>query len=124
MVAIGASTGGPEAVAAFLEGFGAGTVPCVVAQHMPVGLAAELAASLTRRLHRPVGVAEDGTLLCPGHVLMLPGGSDGDQYRPQGFLVGEVGPTHAQGVAVEQQREWEEKMVATATKRAGCPFAM
>ncbi|MFC7555614.1 chemotaxis protein CheB [Pseudoroseomonas wenyumeiae] len=78
---VGASTGGPEALLAFLAGCGAVPVPCVVAQHMPVGLAPELAGWLARKLDRAVLAATDGRALVPGSVTVLPGGCDGALVR-------------------------------------------
>jgi len=78
---VGASTGGPDAVGAFLEACGALPIPCVVAQHMPVGLAPSLAEALGRRLGRRAVVATDGMVLPPGLVAVLPGGQDGALVR-------------------------------------------
>jgi two-component system, chemotaxis family, protein-glutamate methylesterase/glutaminase len=86
VVAVGASTGGPDALAAFLRGFGTCGLPCVIAQHMPVGLAPELAAALQRGLGRAVCVAEDGMALPAGTVALLPGGMDGALVRRPGGL--------------------------------------
>lgn len=97
VLVIGASTGGPEALAAFLEGCGPLPIPCVVAQHMPMGLAPELASVLSRRLSRPVVVAEDGMALSSGLVALLPGGSDGALVRraATGALALRLAPTAA-----------------------------
>jgi two-component system chemotaxis response regulator CheB len=78
---VGASTGGPEALLALLEACGALPVPCVVAQHMPVGLAPELAGWLARKLGRAVTAATDGLVLTSGLVTVLPGGCDGALVR-------------------------------------------
>ncbi|MBO1073297.1 chemotaxis protein CheB [Roseomonas marmotae] len=98
VVVVGASTGGPEALAGFLEGCGPLPLPCVVAQHMPAGLAPELAASLGRRLGRAVVVAADGLALAPGMVALLPGGHDGALVRrPTGLalrLLASASPAH------------------------------
>ena len=86
LLVVGASTGGPDAVGAFLEACGALPIPCVVAQHMPVGLAPSLAEALGRRLGRRAAVATDGMALPPGLVAVLPGGWDGVLVRRAGGL--------------------------------------
>jgi two-component system chemotaxis response regulator CheB len=78
---VGASTGGPEALLAFLVGCGAVPLPCVVAQHMPVGLAPELAGWLSRKLDRAVMAATDGQTVVANSITVLPGGSDGALVR-------------------------------------------
>jgi two-component system chemotaxis response regulator CheB len=81
VLVVGASTGGPDAVGAFLQACGKLPIPCVVAQHMPAGLAPSLAEALGRRLERRVTVATDGMALPPGLVALLPGGQDGALVR-------------------------------------------
>lgn len=81
LLVVGASTGGPDAVGAFLQACGPLPIPCVVAQHMPVGLAPSLAEALGRRLGRRAVVATDGMALPPGLVAVLPGGRDGALVR-------------------------------------------
>ncbi|MBE9606522.1 chemotaxis-specific protein-glutamate methyltransferase CheB [Acetobacteraceae bacterium H6797] len=81
LILIGASTGGPDAVAALLGAAGAMPVGCVVAQHMPEGLAPEFARHLAARTGRTVRVADRGDSPEPGVVLVLPGGTDGHLVR-------------------------------------------
>jgi two-component system chemotaxis response regulator CheB len=73
-VAIGVSTGGPNALREVFSGlqpdFG---VPVVVVQHMPAGFTAEFAKSLDRICPLEVKEAEDGDLLRPGRILIAPG---------------------------------------------------
>ena len=81
VVVVGASTGGPDAVAAFLGACGALPVPCVIAQHMPADLAPDFAAHLARRTGLPAVPAADGGALAAGAVAVLPGGTDGALVR-------------------------------------------
>jgi two-component system chemotaxis response regulator CheB len=81
IVVVGASTGGPDAIAAFLGACGVLPVPCVVAQHMPADLAPDFAAHLARRTGLPVAPALDGATPAPGVVAVLPGGTDGALVR-------------------------------------------
>lgn len=82
LILIAASTGGPDALAALLAASGALPVPVLIAQHMPKGLAGELAALLTRRAGWPVRVAEDGQALHAGMAALLP--TDGVLLRSMG----------------------------------------
>jgi two-component system chemotaxis response regulator CheB len=76
IVAIGISTGGPNALrevfAALPQDY---TVPTVVVQHMPAGFTAEFAKSLDRICPQEVKEAEEGDIVKPGRILIAPGGS-------------------------------------------------
>lgn len=72
LVLIAASTGGPDALATLLKASGPLPVPVVIAQHMPVSLAPELATLLARRAGWPVRVAADDQPLRPGEATLLP----------------------------------------------------
>lgn len=88
LVVVGASTGGPDALALLLAGAGPLPVPLVVAQHMPADLADDLARHLSRRLGEPVVVGTAGMPLRPGEVVIIPGSSDGHLARAgEGFTL-------------------------------------
>lgn len=74
LVAIGASTGGVEALITVLSRFPPNCPPTVIVQHMP----ATFTRSFAERLNRicPANVAEacDGAPLAPGHVVLARGG--------------------------------------------------
>lgn len=75
LLAIGASTGGPQALATVLEGLGGRlSVPVVVTQHIGQGFSSALAQSLTQRCGLPVHEAMDGQWLVPGEVYLAPAG--------------------------------------------------
>jgi two-component system chemotaxis response regulator CheB len=75
LVAVGASTGGPAALATVLRGLPAGVpVPIVVVQHIGPGFDAALAAWLDETTPLPVRLAADGQPLVPGEVLVAPAG--------------------------------------------------
>jgi len=69
LVAIGASTGGPDAVAAVLRALPAATPAAVVViQHVDRAFAPGLAEWLGKKTGLGVGCARDGDRLRPGHV--------------------------------------------------------
>ena len=74
LVAIGASTGGPRALAEVLAGLPAGfDAPIVLVQHMPASFTRQLAGGLERRTALAVRVAQRGAILEPGTVWIAPG---------------------------------------------------
>jgi two-component system chemotaxis response regulator CheB len=75
VVAIAASSGGPQALDILLSGL-PGNLPAAVliVQHMPVGFTASLAERLNRRSALAVREAQDGDELRPGRVYIAPGG--------------------------------------------------
>ncbi|CAH2605459.1 Protein-glutamate methylesterase/protein-glutamine glutaminase of group 2 operon (plasmid) [Rhodovastum atsumiense] len=75
IIAIGSSTGGPQALPEVLGRLG-GRVhqPIVVTQHMPASFTAMLAEHLGRRTGIPTVEACDGMRLEPGRVHLAPGG--------------------------------------------------
>lgn len=75
VVAIGASTGGVEAIAAILSEFPENCPPTVITQHMPQAFTKSFAERLDRRCKPKVGEAADGAPLLPGHVYLAPGGA-------------------------------------------------
>jgi len=74
VVAIGTSTGGPNALAEVLPRFGNDfPVPIVVVQHMPPIFTRLLAERLASRCAIAVEEGRAGALLCPGHAWIAPG---------------------------------------------------
>ena len=74
-MAIGVSTGGPQALAQLLPVFVRDCpVPIVVVQHMPPMFTRHLAARLSGKFDLHVCEGEDGGKLQPGHVYIAPGG--------------------------------------------------
>ena len=73
-VLVGSSTGGPQALAAFVRALRVPPpVPVVVVQHMPAGFTAMLADHLGRLGGPPAAEARDGELLQPGRIYLAPG---------------------------------------------------
>ncbi len=75
IIAIGSSTGGPQALPEVLSRLG-GRVrqPIVVTQHMPAAFTAMLAEHLGRRTGLPTVEARVGMRLEPGRIHLAPGG--------------------------------------------------
>jgi two-component system chemotaxis response regulator CheB len=74
LLAIGCSTGGPEALSRLLSGFPADLpVPVVVVQHMPPVFTRQFAARLDRQHKVRVVEAAGGETLEPGTVYIAPG---------------------------------------------------
>lgn len=75
LVAIGASLGGPRALAALLRGLPPGFgAPIAVVQHIADGFTEGLASWLAAETHHDVHEARDGEPLAPGVVLLAPTG--------------------------------------------------
>lgn len=73
LVALGASTGGTEALRCILEAMPAAAPPMVVVQHMPEAFTRPFAERLARTCAVEVRQAEEGDRLRPGLVLVAPG---------------------------------------------------
>ena len=74
IVAIGASTGGVEALIAVVSRFPENCPPTVITQHMPGTFTKSFAERLNRSCAARVCEASDGAPLVPGHVYLAPGG--------------------------------------------------
>lgn len=74
IVAIGASTGGTEAIFEVVKEFGTDIPGIVVVQHMPPGFTAMYAKRLNDQCRIQVKEAETGDRVMPGHMLIAPGG--------------------------------------------------
>ena len=74
IIAIGISTGGPDALRVVFSKLDADLkVPIVVVQHMPPGFTSEFAKSLDRICPLDVKEAEDGDAVQPGRILIAQG---------------------------------------------------
>ena len=73
LIAIGASTGGVEAIRAVLSELPADCPPVVIAQHMPAGFTGRFAARLDELCALTVQEAEDRMVLKPGHAYVARG---------------------------------------------------
>lgn len=88
IIAIGISTGGPDALRVVFSKLDADlSVPIVVVQHMPAGFTNEFAKSLDRICPLDVKEAEDGDLIQPGRVLIAQGNKHLEVERKGGSVV-------------------------------------
>jgi len=75
ILAIGSSTGGPQALFAFLKGIPLNPgLPVVITQHMPATFTSILAEHIAKTTGWPCSEGEDGIPLTGGRVFLAPGG--------------------------------------------------
>ena len=76
IIAIGSSTGGPQALAKLVAEIGPAMsrVPVVITQHMPATFTTILAEHLAKASNRPAAEAVDGEVLRGGQIYVAPGG--------------------------------------------------
>jgi two-component system, chemotaxis family, protein-glutamate methylesterase/glutaminase len=73
LLAIAASTGGPAAIQAILQGLGSDfRLPTLVAQHIARGFVEGMVAWLNRTTPLPVHIARPEEQLLPGHIYLAP----------------------------------------------------
>lgn len=73
LIAIGASTGGVEALHHILPAFPQNCPPTVVVQHISAAFAPAMAQRLDRQCVATVALIESGVPLLPGHIYIAPG---------------------------------------------------
>ena len=74
LLAVGSSTGGPQALFSFVQALGAGLrVPAVLTQHMPPAFTPMLAEHLGKLGGAPCAEARDGEILEAGRLYLAPG---------------------------------------------------
>jgi len=73
IIALGASTGGTEALREIIEALPPNAPPVVVVQHMPEGFTTAFAKRLDSLSRVEVREAVNGDILAPGRVLIAPG---------------------------------------------------
>jgi two-component system, chemotaxis family, protein-glutamate methylesterase/glutaminase len=73
VIAIGASTGGTEAIKDVLMGFAPDTPGVMIAQHIPKAFSTPFARRMNACCRMAVCEAEDGQQVLPGHVYIAPG---------------------------------------------------
>ena len=105
LIAIGSSTGGPQALFEVVGALKGVSMPIVITQHMPATFTTILAEHITRQCGVPTTEAKDGEVLAPGRAYVAPGNyhmvvaSDGgrlvlkiNQQAPENFCRPAVDP--------------------------------
>jgi two-component system chemotaxis response regulator CheB len=92
VVAVGASTGGTEAIREVVGRLPAGAPGVVIVQHMPAGFTKLFAERLNELCRLEVKEAEEGDRVMPGRALIAPGGQHLRVRRSGGLYLAEVGP--------------------------------
>lgn len=88
VILIGASTGGPRALAELLPALTLATeAPILIVQHLPLGFTQSLAENLQRQSEWPVLEAEPDQPILSRHIYLAPGGRHLTlKYQPPGTL--------------------------------------
>jgi two-component system chemotaxis response regulator CheB len=73
LIAVGASTGGIEAIREFLLAMAPDAPGIVIAQHIPKAFSAPFAERMNRSCQLTVSEAQDGQQILPGHAYIAPG---------------------------------------------------
>jgi len=73
LIALGASTGGPEALRHVLQELPAHCPPILITQHMPAGFTRSFVQRLDKLCALHIHEAQDGEPVLPGHVYLAPG---------------------------------------------------
>jgi two-component system, chemotaxis family, protein-glutamate methylesterase/glutaminase len=81
VIAIGASTGGTEALRFFLRNFPAGKPGILITQHMPAGFTKSFAENINMITEITVKEAEDGEPVLNSHAYIAPGGKHMEVVR-------------------------------------------
>lgn len=92
IIAIGASTGGTEAIREVVTRFPANAPGTVIVQHMPAGFTRLFAERLNSLSAMEVKEAEDGDRVMQGRILIAPGGLQMRVVRSGGVYRAEVKP--------------------------------
>jgi two-component system, chemotaxis family, protein-glutamate methylesterase/glutaminase len=87
LVAIGASTGGVEALKVVLTGLPADCPPILITQHMPPRFTTAFAARMNKECPMRVSEAQQGDVIEPGHAYIAPGSHHLEVARQGGRLV-------------------------------------
>ncbi len=115
VIAIGASTGGTEAIAAILPLLPAGMPPILITQHIPSVFSATFAERLKRISKLDVREAKDNDTLHAGLALVAPGGFHMLLERSGGSYKVRV----KDGPLIQYQRPSVDVLFASVAKAAG-----
>lgn len=115
LIAIGASTGGTEAIKDVLTQMPANAPGIVITQHMPPGFTTSFAARLNGLCQIAVQEAKHGERILPGHAYIAPGGKQ--------FSIGRSGANYTcvvdDGEPVNRHKPSVEVLFLSVAKIAG-----
>jgi two-component system, chemotaxis family, protein-glutamate methylesterase/glutaminase len=115
ILAIGASTGGPQAIEAVLSRLPPTAPGTVIVQHMPAGFTASFAKRLDSVCAMEVREAKDGDVIAQGLALVAPGNLHLVVQRSGSQWIARV----KDGPAVHHQRPAADVLFHTVAKAAG-----
>jgi two-component system chemotaxis response regulator CheB len=115
LIAVGASTGGPEAVRILLSSLPKDSPPVLVAQHMPAGFTRAFANMLDRECGMEVREAAAGDLIKPGLALIAPGGRHLTLRRAAGHFIADI----TSGPLVSRHRPSVDVLFESVAKEVG-----
>lgn len=115
IIAIGASTGGTEALREILEKMPPNSPPIIIVQHMPAHFTKSFAKRLNELCAIEVKEAEDREILSPGKALIAPGNMHMELSRSGAVYYVKLN----QGPTVYHQRPSVEILFNSAAKYAG-----
>lgn len=115
VIAIGASTGGTEAIKELLLALPSNTPPILIVQHMPQYFTKSFANRLNELCKMEVKEAEDNKLVTPGKVLIAPGNKHMLLKRSGAVYKTEI----IEGPLVHHQRPSVEVLFKSVAKNAG-----
>ena len=95
LIAIGSSTGGPEALKEVLTRLPANCPPVLIAQHIPAAFSGPFSRRMDGCSEVTVCEAEDGQAIFPGHVYVAPGHSHLRIERANSGLICRLGKDDA-----------------------------
>lgn len=119
VIAIGASTGGCEAIVSVLSAFPPDAPGTVAVIHMPEGFTKSFAARLDRLCAVRVSEAKDGDRVVPGHVLLAPGGLHTEVMRSGAMTTVRV----RNGEAVSRHRPSVDVLFQSCARELGANAA-
>jgi two-component system chemotaxis response regulator CheB len=115
VIAIGASTGGTEAIEEILAHLPADMPGILIAQHIPPGFSRAFAERLNQCCPMPVSEATDGDRVLPGRALIAPG----DHHMVLREAAGEYRVAITDGPMVCYQRPSVDVLFSSVAETAG-----
>ncbi len=116
LIAIGASTGGTEAIREVLLGLPPDTPGVVITQHIPIGFSSAFADRMNRQTRLTVKEASDGDVVLPGNVHIAPGDRHLKVIRDGARYVCQLDD----GPAVNRHKPSVDVLFRSVLQAAGC----